>query len=80
MDKPDVKVIICGSVGTGKSTIAQLIMDTLSKNGIAASYTNPDNLSCDTQGMLFKKASESLRNKVVLIDEQQTHRDSSYRS
>ncbi len=74
MSKPDVTIKICGVCGSGKTTIAQIIIDALSNKGIDVEYKDPDNAGMDMLGMLFVNASENLKDKIISIEEIQLRR------
>lgn len=70
----NLKITISGTVGSGKSTTAQVIMDALAQKGAIIEYDNPDNLGLDTQGELFTKAAEILQGMTINVSEVQTRR------
>ncbi len=71
MDKKELKIIIAGHVGTGKSTIAELICNTLAKENFSAILVNPIDEPSNPE--TFEKRLESLRSElsIVVVEEKQ---------
>ena len=64
-----MKILICGNSGEGKSTIAKLIIDTLTDNGILVSSIKDDYNPIDDryQKLRLKTLSERLKVEIESV-------------